>query len=771
MNKTIYTFWELLNECPIVIPQVQRDYAYGRDEEKAKSVCNNILSSIHDVLVPDSLEEAHMVPLTLDFVYGNIREEAGLSPLDGQQRLTTLFLLHLYATVKENRPEERYILRKFCYETRQSANNFCHNLIEDFALNTDSKKSLSKQILDSPKCLPTFKSDPTITSMMVVLDRIADKFADISDLWKKLTDERRIIFYFEPLSDFGLSDDLYIKMNSRGKSLTNYEIYKSDFLEFLEEKYPDLKKDFSEKLDTVWTDVIWKHAELDSNGKRSVRCVDDGFINLFNNVSVLLYHIRTDENFSDNGGKESKHLAAPFEEQFTCRKEIELLFSIFNLIEIALTDKDMCKYTDGLFYQSDSVLGDGSDNIRIFWRSKDNLFTIPFKNNRNGFTREQMILFYAVFLGIQNSLDYDVLKIRLRHLRNLVSHSQYELRGKNLHGMLTETFEYIVNGIFPSTTYFNTIQVNEENEKDKLSNWSVYWKYENHSILKGALGLFMKNSALDQLEKFSSLFDESYKENTTILRLAFLIAGEGKTDYYQYEKYMDPSDKKQKRRYLVNHPSTWADFFIQNNIRHNQDAIIEHLKDLPSSIEEINEYVSNGMKTLPTKSWKYYMVKYPWNSQTVADWTYGIYVWEDMETRPIEVIMLNSQVHSEKNLEWNILNLTLRNQEDIKDHCALDSHGGSPIKLERANSYISAKQEGWIVSTYEGRQLLEMLVEDENYDTDGSIIENDDGTVSTTVLVDDRTDYIEFGKKLIGKIESIFNNIHQGEVTEDLKEQ
>ena len=86
----------------------------------------------------------------------------------------------------------------------------------------------------------------------------------------------------------------------------------------------------------------------------------------------------------------------------------------------------------------------------------------------------------------------------------------------------------------------------------------------------------MKNSALDQLEKFSSLFDESYKENTTILRLAFLIAGKGNTEYYQYEKYMDPSDKKQKRRYLVNNPSTWADFFIQNNIRHNQDAIIEH---------------------------------------------------------------------------------------------------------------------------------------------------------------------------------------------------
>ena len=768
MSKSIYTFWELLNECPIVIPQVQRDYAYGRDEEKAKAVCSNILSSIHDVLVPESLEEAQMAPLTLDFVYGSIRKEAGLNPLDGQQRLTTLFLLHLYATVKEGLTEERQALKKFCYETRQSANNFCHSLIDDFILKTDSKKTLSGQILDSPKCLPTYKSDPTIGSMMVVLDRIAEKFSDINDLWKKLTDERRIIFYFLPLSDFGLSDDLYIKMNSRGKSLTNYELYKSDFLEFIEEKYPDLKTEFSERLDTVWTDVLWKHAELDSNGKRSVRCVDDGFMNLFSNVSVLLYHLRTSDNFSDNGGKESKHLAAPFEEQFTSREEIDKLYNIFTLIEKVLTDNEMSKYRDGLFYQSDSVMSGESDKIRIFWRTKDNLFTLPFRCDRKGFTREQMILFYAVYLGIQNRMDDDTLKVRLRHLRNLVNNSKDELRGKNLHGMLTETRDYMVNGTFPTTAFFNTNQVEEESAKDELPNWKDYWKYEDHIILGGALGLFMENDALDQLEKFSNLFNENYKneKNTESLRLAFLIAGEGKdTEYWQYEQYMNPSDRKQRRRYLVNNHSKWDYFFKQNRIRSNQDAIIKCLKDLPSSIDEIKDYVAEGLKTLSTKSWKYYMVKYPWNGHTVSDRTYGIYVWEDVDNRPLEAIMLNSQNHSERNLEWNIINAALRWQDSVKNRCDLDSHGSSPVKLVMANSYISATQEGWAVSTYEGRQLLEELAK--IYDTDGIIQDNEDGTSSTTVLVADNTDYVEFGRELIGKIEELFQYVHKEWTTEE----
>lgn len=39
--------------------------------------------------------------INLDFIYGNLDGDTFL-PLDGQQRLTTLFLLHWYAYEKEN---------------------------------------------------------------------------------------------------------------------------------------------------------------------------------------------------------------------------------------------------------------------------------------------------------------------------------------------------------------------------------------------------------------------------------------------------------------------------------------------------------------------------------------------------------------------------------------------------------------------------------------------------------------------------------------------
>ena len=89
------TFRQLLDEeKSIIIPKVQRDYAYGRQEEKVQDVLDGMLTSIIEAVRDDSNN-------ILDFVYGGTYvhksdKKAGLIPLDGQQRLTTLFLLHFY---------------------------------------------------------------------------------------------------------------------------------------------------------------------------------------------------------------------------------------------------------------------------------------------------------------------------------------------------------------------------------------------------------------------------------------------------------------------------------------------------------------------------------------------------------------------------------------------------------------------------------------------------------------------------------------------------
>ncbi len=61
--------------------------------------------------------------------------------------------------------------------------------------------------------------------MLVVLDRIHETFGHQTDLWDKLTScDCPINFYILDFGRFDLSDDLYNKMNSRGKPLTSFEI-------------------------------------------------------------------------------------------------------------------------------------------------------------------------------------------------------------------------------------------------------------------------------------------------------------------------------------------------------------------------------------------------------------------------------------------------------------------------------------------------------------------------------------------------------------------
>src|SRR5262245_34667894 len=89
------SFVQLLKRCPrIEVPLIQRDYAQGRDTEK--EVRDDFLRALHRALTITT--EKYSSALNLDFIYGSIEqgESGDFLPLDGQQRLTTLFLLHWY---------------------------------------------------------------------------------------------------------------------------------------------------------------------------------------------------------------------------------------------------------------------------------------------------------------------------------------------------------------------------------------------------------------------------------------------------------------------------------------------------------------------------------------------------------------------------------------------------------------------------------------------------------------------------------------------------
>ncbi|GAH54983.1 unnamed protein product, partial [marine sediment metagenome] len=117
----------------IRVPMIQRDYAQGRPAES--EVREEFLNTLEEALRKPANDPA--LPLNLDFIYGSVEgdEETRFLPLDGQQRLTTLFLLHWYLAWRDNQWlvfEELFLAgnhARFAYSVRPSSNEFFDQLV------------------------------------------------------------------------------------------------------------------------------------------------------------------------------------------------------------------------------------------------------------------------------------------------------------------------------------------------------------------------------------------------------------------------------------------------------------------------------------------------------------------------------------------------------------------------------------------------------------------------------------------------------------------
>ncbi|MBK6802584.1 MAG: DUF262 domain-containing protein [Novosphingobium sp.] len=129
----------------------------------------------------------------------------------------------------------------------------------------DGKPDFSGQkpaewIKDQSWFMPGWKSEPTISSMLVVLDYIDELMAnaDATAALERLTDRDRpaIHFHVLNLAEMGLDDDIYVRMNSRGKPLTDFEIFKARFGAKLEQFSPARAHEFAQLIDGSWLDIF-----------------------------------------------------------------------------------------------------------------------------------------------------------------------------------------------------------------------------------------------------------------------------------------------------------------------------------------------------------------------------------------------------------------------------------------------------------------------------------------------------------------------------------
>jgi hypothetical protein len=581
------TFWQFLQGQKIEIPIIQRDYAQGRNgKEKLRE---KFLKDIKNAL--DNTDSDYK--LKLDFVYGTL-ESQKLQPLDGQQRLTTLWLLHWYIAFKAGElANNKEVFKRFTYETRTSSREFCHKLSE-FSDSTSSK--IVSHIQNQTWFYSVWKQDPTIQAMLNMLggtdicekdidivDGIEELFTvDFKSYWIKLTsDTCPIIFHYMPLNELKLSDDLYIKMNARGKPLTSFENFKADLVGFMKSKNDNNNHNvkssisdihsFEHKLDTDWTDIFWKNKSVDYK-------IDAIYFTFLNRYLLNKLIIAKNEDGKDLLTQKEIETNKLFKYLYgEAGNDTKLKYYSFDVYEIDnLLNKELfeglIKTLDN-FHSAFINISKKEINKLLYptWDDNSNFRFIPeyvenATNNNNEpkyipslITQPQRVIFHAICCYFENN-QYDEISFKqwMRIVWNIVenaniTNNQSMIGALRLINELGRHSHYIYNWLAGPDTKIVSDAAAEQIEEEKVkarkiiedSTWEEkIIEAENWSFFKGAIRfLFRIDNNTYDWDRFDNRFEKckiyfnnegvttAYKEKSILLR--FLISKFNKSNHFK----------------------------------------------------------------------------------------------------------------------------------------------------------------------------------------------------------------------------------------------
>ena len=736
---------QLLEDHKVIIPIIQRDYAQGRTIGKVPKIRERFLSEIYS-----SLTNNDSKPLELDFIYGytNIQENNNgeklsfFTPLDGQQRLTTLFLLHWYLAINENQlVNYKDTLIKFTYATRHSSHMFCEKLVHFSP--KDWSGSLADNIVEQPWFFSAWENDPTIASMLVMLDAIDDKFKGTSNLLAKLTgDKPKIVFHLLPMDKLGLPDDLYIKMNSRGKELTEFEHFKSQFSEILPSKQA---KVFNDNIDIAWSDLFWSLFK-DESKKDIAKLVDSGFLSFFWYISdILVIKNKINRKGLDNG----ELIVKLFKDNET---NIEFLFSSLNMFTDIHNRKE--KYFESLFY----IQGYEDNKCKLFFQNAQiNLFkkcceTYGYEEKSNSFSIGEQLMFYACILHKKNNNEN--FNLNIRKIRNILSSSEFQLRKENLPSLYNDIEALVLHQDLSVNSKLSKAQVEEEIKKEALlqSNpelTETIFKLEDHNLLRGTISIFDLD---ESITSYAATFKNVFKSDCDYLKISQAMLTIG--NYSQKHGRL--------RRFGNTNFSTWRELFTPNEYRKNFKETKRVLK------EYLTRYVNNDfsddnkiiksfnndfdVELTKPKNWRYYYIRYD-NFKKRDGWqnTDGFYLWNDISNKPFDCYMMNKKQFN--GWHWNPYLLELNY---INKKCNLENYGSKLqfthkdiillISMDNDSFTFNAQIDDDLSSLF-----LEEIIKNEKLENNGRLCikQNDGGH--------DIEDRIQVCNNFLLEIESLIN--------------
>lgn len=326
----------------IIIPEIQRDYVWG--ENQVLGLLNSIVGDFNyykNAQVPTITTTDEELTKAFEFFYKQRNNGANIGfiyaysdeqysgkyfLIDGQQRITTIFLMLLALAYQDDNVRDKFEktyfnekVLKLDYKVRESA----HQFLSAFVMQV-LKKDINiedKSWYFSNK----YDSDTTIKSLI-------NNFHSINLYIEKHLSQDSLSFYnyLEDFVEFWYFDtniseqgeELYIYMNARGEQMQSNENLKADLLSELTSDY---EKNKYGKLWEDWQDFFWRFKGENENA-------DIGF-NSFLNWCQLLFTIES--RFNNNEDLKAEEIDS-FADVVRGKEKINL-----NLIKLNIKDLEL----------------------------------------------------------------------------------------------------------------------------------------------------------------------------------------------------------------------------------------------------------------------------------------------------------------------------------------------------------------------------------------------------------------------------------------------
>lgn len=639
MANDIKTFQTEFIDCRknIQIPLLQRDYVQGGRKDVIEPFLEKLISAIKE----------ESIQVNLNYIYGYDKEN-WFVPIDGQQRLITLWLLHLY--IYANKTADFSVKLKF--ESREFADNFCEQLSTNLCniLKEDIGNSLKEKIIDSSWFVSGWLYDATVNNMLSTLDLIHKKIggANIDNAYT-----HNITFDFLNMKD-RLDDDVYVKMNGRGRPLSYFENLKSWMDEHVKKEFgedDEFTKNWRTKMDNEWTDLFWDNRnkkqghpeEIDDEQQRFLYSMlllfwkkhELDFLNSLEKdeerITKSNYILFLNEWGKEDNEKLSEDSAIEDirKKTFSLLQDGEKLIPLYWIEKTKIFDKNVFHFVkeglDSLNKNKDSINNKNCKSYNdiicaIYLDSEMSyLYQIAFKEATY---KKTLPLLYAIIKTPDNYKNEKKFYQWLRLWKNLILNSNIESEDI---GNSCYTIENISQKVDSNNLYevvsnlkwergfgFNENQFNEEIAKAKQilngeprsdgKSWEeIIIEAENYAFFKGAIRFLFQDAegkvTEDSWKNFDTKWANAQKyfdengvktkyQNEAILLRCYIAEFKNWGEFWDYT--------------FDNEPNTWKQLLISKRYKANHNVLINNKEGKYDFLkfEPSLETFTEGYKTL-----------------------------------------------------------------------------------------------------------------------------------------------------------------------------